>query len=218
MAQIGPTTIATGKYTMVVENECAKKLLSPVLKALMGTAIQQRNSFLADSLGKKAFPDCMSVIDSPLERGEPGARLYDSEGVATKDTAIIDHGVVKEFFVNTYISHKTGLSPTVDGPSRPKLLPTMEGGLKEALALCSDGILVTGFNGGNSDPATGRFSFGVEGFVFRGGEVAEPFSEAVITGDLLTLWNSLIAVGSDLRTCNSTLVPTVAFRDIDFSG
>lgn len=218
LAQIGPKGIRTGKYTMVVENECARKLFKPLLKALGGASIQQKNSFLADAMGRKAFPDQMTVTDCPLEKGRPGARLFDSEGVATKDSVIIDHGTVRQFFISTYISNKTGLAPTIDSPSRPKLLPTMDGGLQEVLRLCSDGILVTGFNGGNSNSSTGSFSFGVEGFVFRDGKVAEPFSEAVITGNLLTLWNSLIAAGSDYRPCSATLVPTVAFRDVDFSG
>ena len=36
-----------------------------------------------------------------------------------------------------------------------------------------EGILVTGFNGGNSNPATGDFSVGVEGFYVKNGEIIQ---------------------------------------------
>ena len=46
MAQIGPVDIPSGKYTLIVDSECASKLLTPVLNALGGFALQQKNSFL----------------------------------------------------------------------------------------------------------------------------------------------------------------------------
>lgn len=218
VAQFAPQDFPLGRYNMVVENEVAGRLLTPVLNALNGSAIQQQNSFLADSLGKKVFPDNLTVIDCAREEGRSGSRLFDSEGVATSNSTIIGHGVVEEFFVTTYIAAKTGLKPTVDDASRPKVMPTMRGGTSDILHMCGDGILVTGFNGGNSNPTTGRFSFGVEGFLFKDGKIVHPVREAVITGDLVTLWNNLAAAGSDYRRCSSRQVPTLAFRDVDFSA
>ena len=40
----------------------------------------------------------------------------------------------------------------------------------------------------------------------------------LVTGNFLSLWNSLIAAGDDARPCMSKLVPTVAFAGVDFSG
>ncbi|MBR0361488.1 MAG: hypothetical protein IIX35_03875, partial [Paraprevotella sp.] len=43
---------------------------------------------------------------------------------------------------------------------------------------------VTGFNGGNCNPVTGDFSYGVEGFAFSKGKVTHPVKEMLITGSL----------------------------------
>ena len=86
------------------------------------------------------------------------------------------------------------------------------------MALVGDGILVTGFNGGNSNSATGDFSFGVEGFLFKDGRIVHPVREILITGNLLTLWNNLLAAGDDARTCKSKIIPTLAFKEVDFSA
>ena len=92
-AQIGPMDHPGGKCSIVVDSECASKFLTPVLNALGGYAVQQKNSFLVDKAGMKVFPDCLTVLDCPRSAGETGSRLFDSEGVATQEFPIIDKGV-----------------------------------------------------------------------------------------------------------------------------
>jgi PmbA protein len=132
---------------------------------------------------------------------------------------IIENGVVKTYFLNTYISGKMEMEPTIEDATRVKVMPL--GSCKtqqDVLNQVKDGILVTGFNGGNSNPATGNFSYGIEGFVIKDGKRVHPVREMLITGDFLTLWSHLIAAAQDARPCLSKLVPTLAFTDVDFSA
>ncbi len=46
LRKLGQKKVASGKYTMVVDPMNASNLLSPVLSALYGSALQQKNSFL----------------------------------------------------------------------------------------------------------------------------------------------------------------------------
>ncbi len=219
LAQMGPEKIPGGKYTLVVDTECAGRLLTPVLNALGGYNLQQKNSFLADSLGKKLFPEQLTITDKPRTKGDTGCRLFDSEGVATREMPVIEKGVVKTYFLNTYISAKMGLEPTVEDATRIVVQPT--GGCatrEDVLRKAGTGILVTGFNGGNSNPATGNFSYGIEGFFFRDGAIVHPVREMLITGNLIGLWNHLLAAADDARPCLSKRVPTLAFTQIDFSS
>lgn len=251
MSQTGPVKIESGKYSMVIDSEVASRLVTPVLNALGGYSLQQKNSFMLDSLGKKVFPEWLNIWDRPVSVGETGSRLFDSEGVATSETPIIENGVVKEYFVNTYMSRKMGVEATVEDATRPVVLPcfapSVAGkvtstssvtnrasvaettssvaepveatcGKEELMRIVGDGILVTGFNGGNSNSATGDFSFGVEGFLFKDGKIVHPVREMLITGNLLTLWNNLLAAGNDARFCKSKLIPTLAFGNVDFSA
>lgn len=219
-AQIGSEPVESGKYQMVIDSEVASKVVSPILRALNAYSIQQNNSFLVGSLGERMFPEGMTIMDCPHIKGQTCSKLYDSEGVATKQAPIIDSGVVKQYFVNTYMSGKMGIAPSVEDATRPRLLPWPQAGLKreDIMKSCGEGILVTGFNGGNCNPVTGDFSYGVEGFLFKDGKVERPISEMLITGNLLRLWQRLLAVGDDARSCMSKLIPTLAFREVDFSG
>lgn len=220
VGQIDSEAIDSGTYNMIIDSEVASKVVSPILSALSAYSIQQNNSFLIDSLGKKMFPEGLTIMDRPHIKGQTCSKLFDSEGVGTKEGPIIDKGVVSTYFVNTYMAGKTGMKPTVEEATRPCVLPWPEKGLDRDAIIrkCGEGILVTDFNGGNCNSATGDFSYGIEGFYFRNGKIVKPVSEMVMTGNFLKLWSGLLAAGDDARPCMSKLIPTLAFADVDFSG
>jgi len=220
----GPVPAESGRINIAVDNTCSTRLLAPVVSALDGGSIQQKNSFLVDMLGRKVFSEDFTLEDRPLDYGEPGARMFDSEGVAAKNRTIIDKGVVKEYFINTFQAAKMGVNQTIEGPSRLCIRAFTDGetkkdiSLQDILELLGEGILVTGFNGGNCDPTTGDFSYGVEGFLFRDGKVGKPFHEAVITGNMKDLWSKLTAVGTDIRCGAAWRIGSLGFKEIDFSA
>ena len=89
---------------------------------------------------------------------------------------------------------------------------------KDILDLCGSGILVTDFNGGNCNSATGDFSYGVSGFLFENGKITSPIDSMLITGNMTDLWSNLLAAGSDPIPGMSRQVPTLAFRDVTFNA
>lgn len=89
---------------------------------------------------------------------------------------------------------------------------------KDILDLCGSGILVTDFNGGNCNSATGDFSYGVSGFLFENGKITSPIDSMLITGNMTDLWSSLLAAGSDPVPGMSRQVPTLAFKDVTFNA
>ena len=228
VGQIGPQKRRSGNYRMVVENNVASRLLSPIVSALNASAIQQKVSFLDESVGKQIFPEGMTLMDMARTPGKSGSRLFDTEGVATKDCPIIENGKVSQYFVSTYMSKKMDIPATIEDLSRPVLRPYLKGedlsvdekevSLQTVLKKCSNGILVTGFNGGNCNPVTGDFSFGVEGFAFSKGKITHPVREMLITGNMIGLWNNLIAAGNDYRPSARWQIGTLAFEDVSFSA
>lgn len=228
VSQIGPKNRRSGRYRMVVDRTVSSRLVSPLLSALNMTSIQQKVSFLEDSKGKRMFSKGLTLVDLARTPGQSGSRMYDSEGVATADRVVIEDGVVKMYFTSTYMANKTGAEPTVEDVSRPCLIPFMPGreladgekdvSLKDILGYCGTGVYVTGFNGGNCNPVTGDFSFGIEGFAFSRGKILHPVREMLITGNMIDLWNSLTAVGSDARKGTRWQIPTLAFENVSFSS
>lgn len=233
VSQIGPVNADGGRYVMVVSNRIAGRLLQPVLDALGGRAIQQKSSFLTDSLGKQIFAKGLNIMDMPREKGKCGAILFEQDGRACLNREIITDGVVMEYFISTYMSGKLDMPATSECANRPVVKPfisselvegkdnaSVSGSIGEAeiLGLCGSGILVADFNGGNCNAATGDFSYGVEGLLFENGKVTAPICNMLITGNIVELWNNLIAAGNDPLDGMSRQVPTVAFKDVNFSS
>ena len=217
--QIGPRRCRSGKYRAVIDSEVSQKVLNPILNALNAFNIQQKNSFLTDALGKQVFPAGLDIMDMPRIPGEACGKMFDSEGVATANHYIVKDGVVQEFFVNTYMANKLGVAPTIEDAMRPVICRFGNGvSRQDIMKTCGDGILITDFCGGNSNPATGDFSYAIQGYRFKDGKIVHPVREMLITGNILDLWSRLLAAGDDARRCRAKLTPTLAFDQVDFSG
>lgn len=217
LRKIGQTKVKSGKYDMLLDNTTASRLLSPLISAMYGAALQQKNSFLLNKLGEQIVSDKLTVMDTPHLKRSFGARWFDGEGVATRDQVIIDKGVLNTYFIDTYNALKMDVSPTIASPSIIQV-EHGERGFDEILKTVQKGIWVTGFNGGNSNPTTGDFSFGIEGFLIENGLATTPVSEMNITGNMLALWSNLLEVGNDPRTNSSWRLPSLLFSDVNFSG
>jgi len=218
LAMLGARKIKSGRYPVVLENVCAGSLVSTLLRALSGSSLQQRNSFLNDSLGRKVFPSTMNLCDRPHIPGMPGSTWYDAEGIATADMDIIKEGVVNTYFLGTYFARKMGLPVTVQAPSAP-CFPINDGlDCRGQMRKTGRGILITGFNGGNCNGLTGDFSYGVEGFLFENGEMVHPIKEMNFSGNMLKLWNSLTLIGNDPLTYTRRQIPSLSFSEGEFSG
>ncbi len=217
LRKIGQRKTKSGKYTMVVDPMNSARLLRPLLNAITGSALQQKNSFLLDRLGQKVGSDKLTLVDEPHLMGAPGARYFDDEGVATERRVVFGQGVLKTYYIDTYNAKKMDVQPTISGPS-VLLLKTGEKDLDGLVTNLKHGILVTGFNGGNCNSSTGDFSYGIEGFLVENGALTTPLAEMNVTGNMIDLWNGLTETGNDPRLDSSLRVPSLLFEGVDFSG
>jgi len=217
LKKLGQKKTASAKMPMVVDYLNANQLLSPVLEAISGAAIQQKDSFMLDKLLQNVFHKQMTVVDEPHLIKSSGARYFDSEGIATQKRNIFDAGVLNLYFIDTYYGNKLNMPQTIGSAS----ILTMPQGSKDAEGLAASlnkGILVTGFNGGNCNQTTGDFSYGIEGFLIEKGKITQPVNEMNITGNMLTLWNQLVEIGNDARITSRRRIPSLLFDNVDFSG
>ncbi len=215
--KIGQQKIASGKMTMIVENKQVGRLFSPLIQALNGSAIQQKNSFLIDKLNQKVVSEKLTITDDPFIVSGRGSRLFDNEGLATKQRPVFEKGVLKTYFIDTYYGKKLEMEPT-SGSTTNIVFETGSKDLQGLVAGVQRGILVTGFNGGNSNGSTGDFSFGIEGFLIENGAIVQPVSEMNITGNMKDLWSNIGEIGNDVNVTSSWLTPSIVFEGVDFSG
>ena len=240
LRKIGQRPAPSGRYRMILESPCAGNFLQPLLTAMNGQALQQGTSFFIGKLGEQVVSPLVNLVDDPLQVGTRGAALFDYDGVATQRRELFKEGRLITYFIDTPMSRKLGMPPTTQGTHRlimensepaPSPLPLWGSATKplyngcenEALPQRGSGegaptILVTDFNGGNCDPVTGNFSYGIEGFLMEDGIIIQPVSGMNITGNMLDVWQRLVAVADDADPWEAELIPSLTFEDVAFSG
>jgi len=217
LKKIGQRKIASGRMPMIVENRQVSRIFRPVLSALNGSSIQQKNSFLIDKKGEKVFSDKLSVTDDPFLISGMASCHFDNEGIAAERRNIIENGVLNFYYIDTYYGKKLNMPPTT-GNHTNLIFKSGNKNLQELISGVTKGILVTAFNGGNCNGSTGDFSYGIEGFLIERGEPVHPVSEMNITGNMAELWSGVVETGNDMNENSAWIVPSVLFDNVDFSG
>ncbi len=217
LSRVGAKKDASGSVTLIVENRAAGRLLSYWLQATLGSNLQQKRSFLEGMTGKPVASPQLTLRDVPGLIGSPGARSFDREGLAARDLTLIDQGVLKNYLLDWYYAKKLKLSPTTGAFSTLTTLGG-NGNLAKLVSGIDHGILVTAFNGGNSNSLTGDFSLGFQGRRIEKGALTVPLTEMNLTGNHLAFWHTLKAVGADPYTHGSLQLPSLVFEGVAVAG
>ena len=214
--KLGQQKIAAGSYSVVVDTEVISELIRPLMRALFAQSLYNKNSFLIDKIGTEIAHSKLSLYDRPHLPGVMGARYFNNEGVATQERTIVNEGILNHYLVDPYYGKKLKMEPTINNIS---ILRAEMGSHTTAqlIGALQKGVYITGFNGGNCNPTTGDFSYGVEGICIEHGELTQPFSEMVLTGNMLQLWKQLVEVGNEMRTCTAVQLPSMLFEGLSLT-
>jgi PmbA protein len=215
--QLGSKQVETGEYELVVENRAVPTFVRHLLSPLFGQSIQQKRSFMEGMLDKEIGSRLLTVTSDPhLPRGL-ASTAFDGEGMATSRRPILEGGVLRTYFLDTYYASKLGMAPTTTDTGNL----VWQAGTRDAAAMVagmSKGIFVTGFLGGNSNGTTGDFSLGIKGLYVEKGKIVHPVSEMNAAGNHLEFWRRLAEVGSDPWAYSSNRAPSLRFEGVQCSG
>ncbi len=215
--RLGAKAIASGAYPMLLANRCVGRLLGVLAGPMAGSALYDHRSCLEGKLGQRIGSSVLNLVDDPTLPRALGSRPWDGDCKHAAPRTLIEQGVLKQYNIGVYHGRKLECPPTSSGRSN-WVLPA---GDRSPLQIASElpaAIRVTGFLGGNSNAATGDFSFGIRGQLLEHGEPVQALSEMNVTGNVLQIFDQLVEAASDPWTFSSVHCPTLLFTDVQFSG
>lgn len=199
LSRLDPRQVPTGRYPVLFSAEVARSLLGHLLGAVSGGALYRRASFLLDSAGTRLFPEWFSIHELPfLPRGFRSAS-FDAEGVATRESPLVEAGVLQRYILGSYSARRLGLQTTANSGGVHNLQVASNAGDQASLiAGMGRGVLVTELMGQGVNTITGDYSRGAAGFWVENGRISHPVDGFTIAGNLKEMFAGIEAVGSDV--------------------
>lgn len=211
-AKKGAGSIPSGKYTTVLHKEITPDILDNILSAASANRIYDKHSFLCNKIGEKITSDILTIRCLPRTYGRLGARAFTSDGLPANSTPIITNGILNNYFINYRYSLKMQMPPTLENPTCTTVTPGLRS-TSEIIRSIDKGIFITDFLGGNCNPVSGDFSYGIEGFLIEKGILTRPINEMLITGNMFTLMQQLTEISTLPRTPGKSPYPSLVFEN-----
>ena len=201
----------TGRLPVVVGNGFGGVLLHEAVgHGLEADAVQKRASVYAGKLGEQVAEPFVTAYDDGRRRGEWGSDGIDDEGTPTRRTTVIEEGELTSYLYDLLRARKDGVASTGNGRREsfrhvpvPRMTNTYfapgEATPDDLIAGVERGLYAVSFAGGQVEPATGDFVFGVsEGYLIEDGEVTAPVRGATLVGNGLEALAAIDGIASDL--------------------
>ena len=222
IARLNPTRPATARVPVVFDPRVSSSLIGHLAGAISGASIARGTSFLKDSLGQRLFAPGIMLFDEPRRLRGARSKPFDSEGVPTRNSTLIEDGVLTTWLLDSRSARQLGLrtnghsSGGAPGLSNAYLAA---GSLSPAdlMADIDEGLYVTELMGSGVNGLTGDYSRGCAGFMIRHGVLAEPVAEITIAGNLKTMFATLVPA-NDLRFRRAVDAPTIRIDGMTLAG
>ena len=202
----------SGPMPVVVGNAFGGVLLHEAVgHGLEADAVQKSASVYAGKLGEAIAPELVTAYDDGSRPGAWGSEGIDDEGTPTQRTTIIEGGRLTSYLYDLVRARKDGVPSTGNGRREsfrhipvPRMTNTFfapgEATPEELIEGVERGLYAVSFGGGQVEPATGDFVFGVsEGYLIEGGRVTAPVRGATLIGNGLEALRAVDGIAGDLE-------------------
>jgi TldD protein len=209
---LGADPAPAGEMTVVVGGGFGGVLFHEMTgHGLEADAVQKGASVYAGKVGEKVAEPLLTAYDDGTMPGEWGTGAIDDEGTPSQRTAVIEEGKITSYLYDRLRAKRDRVPSTGNGRRatfRDLPIPRMtntyiqpgDGDPEEIISEVDRGFYAVSFGGGQVEPATGDFVFGVsEGYLIEGGKPTRPCRGATLIGNCLHALARIDAVGSDFE-------------------
>lgn len=220
VSRLNPQKLSTREVPVIFLNDVATGLISHFAAAISGGSLYRKSSFLLDHLGKQVLPDWFNISERPHLLRRLASTPFDSEGVRTQDSEIVENGILQTYLVTSYSGKKLGMPSTghAGGIHNWLVKPNLTGGLTALLRQMGTGLLVTDVMGQGVNIVTGDYSRGASGFWVENGEIQYPVAEITIAGQLQDMLKNMLAVADDIEHRSNIQTGSILLDKMKISG
>ena len=176
---------------------------------LEADTVGKEASIYRGRMGEAIGSDLVTGVDDSTQPGAWGSFSFDDEGTPARRTVLVDGGRLAGLLYDRYWGERDGAEPTANGRRQsyahlpiPRMTNTSilpgDAAAEDIVADTPGGLYAKVLGGGQVNPATGDFVFGVsEAYLIEGGKITHPVRGANLIGNGVAILGAVDAVGSD---------------------
>ena len=226
LAKLGGSTIASGPYPVVFENEAFSELLSTFQSVFSAEACYRNLTPLKGKEGQALALESITLSDDPFYKKAFFKIPFDDEGVPCKKKKLIDKGVFTGFINDLKSAKLLNAKPTGNsfgGGISPTNLILEPGklSLNEVLASAGNGVYIDSLVGLHVgvNTSSGDFSLQASGFLIKDGKLDHPVKMIVVSGNFYKALFNVKAIGKDINVYDSGVgSPSVCIDGLVIGG
>lgn len=219
VSRLDARKMKTGHYPVMFAADVATGLMGHLVMAISGGNLYRKSSFLLDHLGEQILPSWFNIAERPHVLRGLASSPFDSEGVKTEDREIITDGVLASYLLTSYAARKMKMTPTGHAGGIHNWFVKQTGqDFEQMLQQLGTGLLVTEVMGQGVNVVTGDYSRGAAGFWVENGQIQHPVSGITIAGNLKTMFQQIVAVGSDTETRSQIQTGSMLIESMKVAG
>jgi PmbA protein len=226
LAKFGGVQCLSGKYPTILQNDVFADLVNYFVSSASADEIQRQSSFLIGKLNTKIASSKLNIAERPLAKNV-FFTYFDDEGVATMNKDIVKKGVLKTYLYNRETAKKDGVVSTGNGQWDGDKIGIGYGNIfikgskksfEEMIAPIKEGVFITEIAGLGTgmNAQSGDFSCQAQGFMIRGGKMAEPLNLITLSGNLLKMLEDIkgfdnhMKLNTDSTECSDVYIKSMA--------
>jgi len=211
--------ITTRSCPIIFSAETASSLIGSFIRAIHGTNIYRKTSFLLNQLHKPVLAKHINIEENPLIPKALGSTAFDAEGVKVCRNDIVIDGVLQRYALDSYSARKLKMKTTGNaGGVHNVTIKPGNLGLDRLLRKMGTGLLVTELMGDGINIVTGDYSRGVFGYWIENGTIQYPVIGATIASNLKDMLLNIVDVGNDVDNRSSILTGSILLENMAVAG
>ncbi len=227
---LGSKKIKSQELPIILDSRGSLDTLSSIISAgldafevILGTA------YFKDRLGEQITNEGITLIDNPLYPGGVGSANFDDEGVPHKELTLIEAGVAKAYFSNSYCANVLGIKNTghaskgsLSSKPHPDLtqIQISPGSwtVDEIIAETKKGLYL---KDSSLEPSSGSPNISVlidQGFLIENGEISHPLKETMVGTNIFDLLKNINAISKEVVNESGSISPAIRIANAKIAG
>jgi len=231
---LGASSVETRDYRIVLPPETSSAFVRALSDMLSADRVQKGKSPFRDKLGESVASKLITVVDDGVFPDGLATSPYDSEGMPSQTTTLIDKGELKAFLYDSYCAKKSGTISSGNASrasyhTQPAIAPTNfyltpgEQSSDSLLKSISNGLYITDVSGLHAaiNPITADFSVPAKAIVINSGELSYPVDNITLSGNLLEFFRNIDSIADDMVwvAANGMIgAPTISIDNVKVTG